>query len=173
MAHKAMMASRVAGSFQTGHETVMAPRCPALVPMAASRYSVRCFTGMAVCLTGERIMLLNAEFPESSIQVRFAESYHPKDTVLGQEPQRETYNWVEARNITGRLMGLPVFYWPVYAGDPEDRIVKDLRIENRSGSGGAILTTLNLYPLLGLASRKNVSLDLLADLYFERGPVGL
>lgn len=94
----------------------------------------------------------------------------PPGDLAGQEPRREPYQWVEARHITGRVMGVPFFYWPVYAGDPEDRIIKDLRVENRSGSGGAILSTLNLYPLLGLQRPVNFSVDLLADFYFERGP---
>ncbi|CAG1000011.1 hypothetical protein PHYC_02812 [Phycisphaerales bacterium] len=94
----------------------------------------------------------------------------PPGELAGEEPRTEAYTWVDARNITGRVMGLPVFYWPVYAGDPEQRLIKDIRVENRSGSGGALLTTLNLYPLLGLERPRNVSADILADLYFERGP---
>ncbi|GJQ28146.1 MAG: hypothetical protein HBSAPP03_00300 [Phycisphaerae bacterium] len=94
----------------------------------------------------------------------------PPGDLAGQEPRRETYSWVEARHITGRLLDVPVFYWPVYSGNVEERIIKDLRFENRSGSGGAILSTLNLFPLLGLERRTSVSVDLLADYYFQRGP---
>jgi len=34
------------------------------------------------------LMLENADFPKGNIQVRYAESYHPQDTVLEQEPSR-------------------------------------------------------------------------------------
>lgn len=132
----------------------------------------------AASFTAEGARFTNSPFmdPELSIGAstvtvtRRERLVDPPGELAGQEPRRESYQWVQARHITGQLMGVPFFYWPVYAGDPEERIIKDLRVENRSGSGGAILSTLNLYPLLGLERRTNVSLDLLADLYFERGP---
>jgi hypothetical protein len=89
----------------------------------------------------------------------------------GDEPRPgDTVLWVDARDITGRVMGVPMTYWPRYAGDPQERIIRDIRMENRSGSGAALLTTLNAYALLGLEKPRNFSADLLADFYFERGP---
>jgi hypothetical protein len=67
-------------------------------------------------------------------------------------------------------MGVPVFYWPRYAGDPEERLIKDLRVENRSGSGAAILSVINAHALLGLKTPRQFTADILADFYFERGP---
>lgn len=132
----------------------------------------------ATTFTAEKAEFTNSAFfdPELSIGAsrvtitRRERTVDPPGDLQGQEPRTESSVWVNARNITGRVMGLPLFYWPVYAGDPEQRIVKDVRLENRSGSGGALLTTLNLYPLLGLREPRNVSADLLMDYYFERGP---
>jgi hypothetical protein len=76
---------------------------------------------------------------------------------------------VDARNITLQLMGVPVFYWPRYSGDPSTFPIRDFRIENRSGSGGAVRATLNAYALLGLARPRDLEVDLLTDFYFERG----
>lgn len=89
----------------------------------------------------------------------------------GEAPARiQDRTWVRADDITVRAMGVPVMYWPRYSGDPEERLIKDIRIENRSGSGAGVLSTLNAYALLGMQSPSNVSADLLADYYFERGP---
>jgi len=84
-------------------------------------------------------------------------------------PVTDTRTIVDARNITLRAMGLPVFYWPRYSGDPSQFPVKDFRVENRSGSGGAVRATLNAYALLGLPRPRDLQVDLLTDFYFERG----
>ncbi len=77
---------------------------------------------------------------------------------------------VDARDTTIRLGGVPVFYWPRYVGDPTRLPITGLRIDNADGSGTAIKTAWNAYGLLGLEPPAGVSLDLLADYYFERGP---
>lgn len=77
---------------------------------------------------------------------------------------------VDAKDITLRAGGVPFFYWPRLRGDPESVPLRDLRVENSSGSGAALKTTWNLYSLLGIAPTEDVSADLLVDWYFERGP---
>ncbi|HYE60994.1 MAG TPA: hypothetical protein VD997_03270 [Phycisphaerales bacterium] len=84
-------------------------------------------------------------------------------------PVTDTRTIVDARNITLQAMGIPVFYWPRYSGDPSQFPIKDFRVENRSGSGGAVRATLNAYTLLGLERPRDTELDLLTDFYFERG----
>ncbi|MCC6950525.1 MAG: hypothetical protein IT433_03670, partial [Phycisphaerales bacterium] len=122
---------------------------------------------------GEGAQLTNSAFfnPELSIgasKITISRRTKPASAETG-SPATSAL-WVDARDITGRIAGLPVTYWPRYAGDPEERIIKDLRVENRSGSGGAVLSTINAYALLGLETPRNFSLDVLADFYFERGP---
>jgi hypothetical protein len=128
--------------------------------------------------TAEGATFTNSPFldPELSIGAsrvtitRREREVRPDDSDPDQEPRIERYSWLEASHITGRVLGVPLFYWPWYAGDPAQRIVKDIRVENRSGSGGAVMSVLNIYPLLGLETPRKLSADLLADLYFERGP---
>ncbi|HEX2836682.1 MAG TPA: LPS assembly protein LptD [Phycisphaerales bacterium] len=85
-------------------------------------------------------------------------------------PTSETFFWATADNVTLRAVGVPFFYWPTYAGDPSQPILKDLRVENRSGSGVAVKTTWNAAQLIGFDTPEGTSVDLLADMYFERGP---
>jgi hypothetical protein len=77
---------------------------------------------------------------------------------------------VEAKGVTIQAGGVPVFYWPRYTGDPQLNPIKDLRLENRSGSGAAVKTTLNAYSLLGLKHPAEDKFDIMADYYFDRGP---
>lgn len=76
---------------------------------------------------------------------------------------------VDARDITMRAGGVPFFYWPILKGDPEQVPLRDIRVENSSGSGAAIKTTWNAYSLLGIAPNKDIHADVMADYYFERG----
>lgn len=75
---------------------------------------------------------------------------------------------IAAENITLRAGGVPIFYWPSFSGDPSLNPIKDLRVENRSGSG-AVKLTLNAYSLLGVKKPSDMKGDLLLDYYFERG----
>lgn len=126
--------------------------------------------------TGERAVFTTSPFftPELSVgasKVTVTRRRIPADPDQPAEmPGERAITWIEASDITGRFLGVPLFYWPAYSGDPESRVVKDIRVENRSGSGGALLTTLNAYALWGAKTPRDVSIDLLADFYFERGP---
>ncbi|MDX2130986.1 MAG: LPS assembly protein LptD [Planctomycetota bacterium] len=126
--------------------------------------------------TAEQAVFTTSPFfkPELSIgasKVTVTRKAPPVDTGAdpGAAPPRPV-TWIEASDVTGRFLGVPFVYWPSYAGDPESRIIKDFRVENRSGSGAALLTTVNAYALFGASTPRNVSVDLLADFYFERGP---
>src|SRR5262249_1652039 len=73
-------------------------------------------------------------------------------------------------DITLNAGDLPFFYWPRLKGDPQDIPLKDLRLENSSGSGTAFKTTWNMYGLLGVQRPEGSSADLALDWYFDRGP---
>lgn len=78
--------------------------------------------------------------------------------------------YIDARDITLNAGGLPFFYWPILRGEPETIPLKDVRVENSSGSGTAIKTMWNLYGLLGIRKKgSNDEADLLVDYYFDRG----
>lgn len=79
---------------------------------------------------------------------------------------------VDARDITLRAWGVPFFYWPLLRGDPAAFPLRDVRLENVSGSGTALRTTWDLPALLGLRVPDGTSVDLHLDGYFRRG-VGL
>jgi len=80
---------------------------------------------------------------------------------------------VEASGITLNAGELPFFYVPTFEGDPEDVPLRDVRIENSSGSGPAIKTRWDLLSLmpswLERQEGENRRFDLLAQYYFERG----
>lgn len=85
-------------------------------------------------------------------------------------PTTETRSYVEADNITPRFLGLPFFWFPSYSGDPQRQVIRDFRVENTSGSGGAVKATLNAFGLFGMDQPGEWSADLFTDFYFERGP---
>ncbi len=85
-------------------------------------------------------------------------------------PRVEQYNQVTAENITLRTNDVPFFWWPSYNGDPEQPFIKDVRIENRSGSGLAAKVRWNALNLLNIGPVDGFSADLQTDFYVERGP---
>lgn len=85
-------------------------------------------------------------------------------------PRIEPYNQVTAENITLRSNDVPFFWWPSYKGDPEQPFIKDVRIENRSGSGLAAKVRWNALNLLNIGPVDGFSADLQTDFYVERGP---
>jgi hypothetical protein len=76
---------------------------------------------------------------------------------------------IDAQDITLRAGDLPFFYWPRFRGDPSRVPLKDIRVENRTGSGTALRTRWNAYSLLDLEPDENIDVDLLIDGYFRRG----
>lgn len=88
------------------------------------------------------------------------------------EPTARQSTVVDAKGIVGRVAGVPVAYLPGYKGDIERFPVRDLRIENYSGSGASLRATWDIYSLVGLERNKQIQADLLTDIFAERG-VGL
>jgi hypothetical protein len=126
--------------------------------------------------TAQRAVFTNSAFenPELSIGAGSVtieqRTRAAADTTSAPQPGgSEKYFWATARGVTIRAAGVPFFYWPTYAGDPSQPLLKDLRVENRSGSGVAVRTSWNAAQLLGFDAPEGTSIDLLADAYLERG----
>jgi hypothetical protein len=129
----------------------------------------------AAQFSAKRATLTNSAFFDPELTIGASAVTITRQTVQParkgeiEAPEAKTRTIVDAKNIVPRLAGLPVFWWPSYKGDPDRFPVKDLRIENFSGSGAAIKTTLDIYSLVGLEKSRKFQADLLADFYVERG----
>ena len=90
-----------------------------------------------------------------------------------QPAMTRTRTKVEASGITLNAGELPFFYVPAFEGDPEDVPLRDVRVENSSGSGPAVKTRWDLLSMmpswLDRQEGENRRFDLLAQYYFERG----
>lgn len=89
--------------------------------------------------------------------------------VEGSAQPGEMRNVLIADDITLRAIDLPFLYWPNFEGDPDQIPLRDVRVENSSGSGTAIKTTWNAYGLLGLTRKEGLNADIMIDAFFERG----
>lgn len=83
--------------------------------------------------------------------------------------RQAAYTYVTAENVTLRVNDVPFFWWPTYSGDPASPLIRDIRFENRTGSGGAARVRWNATNLLGLSRFDGLSVDLQTDYYLERG----
>lgn len=91
-------------------------------------------------------------------------------TAAALMPSMVTENFIDAKDITLNAEGFPFFYWPYYEGTIDEPLLRDLRAENRSGSGFALKSRWNAYKLIGLKGTPFTRADLLLDAYFSRGP---
>lgn len=135
----------------------------------------------ASTFTGEDAELTNTAFGDGELSIGLSkvtiskkEAPDQRTSVLDPARPPESVTWVEAQGVTPEFEGMPLFYFPSFAGDPKDKTLKDFVIRNRSGSGAEILASWDTYALLGLETPTNTRLALLTDLYIERGPaIGL
>lgn len=81
----------------------------------------------------------------------------------------ETYSHLVANNVTFRVNDVPFFWWPAYSGDPASPLIRDIRVESRSGSGLAGRIRWNATNLLGLSRIDGLNVDLQTDYYLDRG----
>ncbi len=77
--------------------------------------------------------------------------------------------YVDAQNITLRGMGVPFFWLPGFKGEIDNIPLRDVRVDNSSGSGAALKTTWNAFGLMGMKAPEGVDARLLIDYYFDRG----
>ncbi len=87
----------------------------------------------------------------------------------GEERQLGGRSYVDARNITLRGGGLPLFWLPLYKGDPEQFPLTGLAFKSSNRTGAGVLTTWNAYSLLGILPPDGLSADLRVDVFTKRG----
>lgn len=75
----------------------------------------------------------------------------------------------DARNITVRAAGVPFLYWPIYVGDPSQIPLRNFGYETSKHHGDVIRTTWDGFALTGTTAPAGVGLDVLIDMYFQRG----
>ena len=78
----------------------------------------------------------------------------------------------DARDMTGRVGSLPVFYWPHVAGEATQAPVRSVQFGADSQRGAYAETRWNAFALAGVDAPEGVTLDILADFYSKRGPSG-
>lgn len=100
-------------------------------------------------------------------EVEVAEDASPEE--IERARRQSAYTYVTAENVTLRVNDVPFFWWPSYSGDPASPLIRDIRFENRTGSGGAARVRWNATNLLGLSRIDGLSADLQTDYYLERG----
>jgi hypothetical protein len=76
---------------------------------------------------------------------------------------------VDARDITLRAQNVPFFYVPFLRGDPTRIPLRDVRLEDSTGSGQALKLTWDAISMFGLNTPAGFGLELLTDFYLERG----
>ncbi|MEO1584371.1 MAG: LPS assembly protein LptD [Planctomycetota bacterium] len=85
------------------------------------------------------------------------------------EPDRSI---VDARGITLNAGTIPLAWLPRFRGDPERIPLREVSAVNVTDSGAEVRTRWDAITLLGLESRDDLGVDLLADALLDRG-VGL
>lgn len=76
---------------------------------------------------------------------------------------------VEAHGNTMQLGGVPIFPWPDFQGDVEKVPLRRLEVGTRNNDGVRMLTTWDLYTLMGIKPPAGVEADLEADGFTSRG----
>ncbi len=82
----------------------------------------------------------------------------------------ETSTRFDAKGVTIQAGGVPLFWYPRFRGELENFPLKDIRLENSSGSGTAIKSAWDWFGVTGTRPPDGVNLNLLLDEYFDRGP---
>jgi len=82
---------------------------------------------------------------------------------------RRTETYIESKDNTIRLGGVPVAYWPHLAGTVQDIPLKNIQVSSRDNMGVGIETEWDVYALLGLAPPDGIDLRAEADVFTERG----
>ncbi len=93
-------------------------------------------------------------------------------TMEEDEATGEGYAYVDARNITLMGGGLPLFWWPVYVGDPEKFPLRSVGFTSSNRTGPTVKTSWDLFGLIGKRGPKGLDAEVQIDYYVKRG-VGL
>lgn len=116
--------------------------------------------------SAENARLANSGFfePDFFIGVRDLEVRLEEREGAGEERVR-----VSAKGVTLNALGVPVFWLPGFAGDPEDFPLRQVGFEDSDRSGPVVRSEWDLQSLLG-GDWPGVEISLLLDGYLDRGP---
>ncbi len=78
--------------------------------------------------------------------------------------------FVESRHNTLEMVGVPVLYWPRFAGTVEDVPLRSFEVGANDTEGVRILTEWNAFALLGVEAPAGVEAIVELDGYTKRGP---
>jgi hypothetical protein len=114
---------------------------------------------------GEKVIASTSEFFRPTIALGAGQ------VVVTQQPDGEAggRTYIESRNNTLNLVGVPVAYWPKFAGTMDDVALRSVNFNGESTNGVGIETRWDLYTLLGIDRPKGTDLELRADGYTKRG----
>lgn len=114
---------------------------------------------------GKGIVASTSEFFRPTIALGAGE------VVVTQQPAEgdEGRTYIESRHNTLNLVGVPVAYWPKFAGTMDDVALRSVNFSGESTNGVGIETRWDLYTLLGIERPAGTDLELRADGYTKRG----
>jgi hypothetical protein len=117
--------------------------------------------------SADKARVANSAFfePDIFIGIRDLEVRLEGDRASAEADQRVR---VAGRSVTLNALGVPVFWLPGFAGDPEDFPLRQIRIENSNRNGLGVRTEWNLAALLG-KDWPGAEIGLLLDYYADRG----
>ncbi|MEZ6243401.1 MAG: LPS assembly protein LptD [Phycisphaerales bacterium] len=118
------------------------------------------------------------QFVASKAEVSNTAFFHPhfsigttsvKVTLEEDEATGDSYSVVDARNITLLGGGLPMFWWPVYVGDPERFPLRSVGFTSSNRTGPTIKTGWDLFGLMGMRRPDGLDAQVQVDYYGKRG----
>jgi lipopolysaccharide export system protein LptA len=92
--------------------------------------------------------------------------------VITREPGEEGQpdrTIVDSRHNTVRLVDVPIMYWPHFKGDADRIPIRSVTVGSRSNDGVRILTTWDVFSLVGAQQPEGVEADLKLDAFTKRG----
>jgi len=92
------------------------------------------------------------------------------DGERGAAAPAETY--LDARDMTVELRGVPIFYWPQMAGTVRDLPIKSVSVGSDQNSDFSLETRWNLYSLFGEETPEGIDATLALDAFVGRGGGG-
>tara|TARA_R110000782_G_scaffold259836_7_gene350635 strand:+ start:1213 stop:4236 length:3024 start_codon:yes stop_codon:yes gene_type:complete len=118
--------------------------------------------------SAEKARLANSAFFEPDFFIGIRDLEVRLEDQPGRGPDGGTRVKLAARSVTLNALGVPVFWLPGFAGDPDDFPLRQVRIENSNRNGLGLRTEWNLAALLS-KDWPGVDIGLLLDYYADRG----
>ena len=117
---------------------------------------------------GTKVIASTSEFFRPTIALGAGE------VIITQESAVEvgSRTFIESRDNTLNLLGVPVAYWPKFAGTMDDIALRSVSFNGESTNGLGVETRWDLYTLLGIERPAGTDLELRADGYTKRGVGG-